>query len=188
MATALLCIATISASAHAEDQYTGIYSSDPHWSGALASYDHTIVPGARIGPVELGATVLSALQHLGEPDRVQRYKYPNGSTVVNYIYNDECINYAWMDEGIAPLVGTNTAGDINIWCDKWTTVGGLHVGSNIQDVVAEIGPYCLHTMEDGTLLLASDTGIWFYAKDRNSPVTLIRVLPPPMTKWYGMCN
>ena len=142
------------------------------------NYDHLIVAGDRIGPVKIGGSVSDAVQHLGNPSLVKHFpNIPNevGSNVVYYWYKDECIGFYWQDPGIDPKIEGYAYG-INVTCDKWSTPGGLHVGSSTKDVNASIGRYCPSNQNDG-LLIASYQGIWYGAKDRNSPVTSIRVMP-----------
>jgi hypothetical protein len=37
------------------------------------------------------------------------------------------------------------------------------------------------------MIIATKEGIWYEAKNRNSPVTIIRVMPV-MDNWGGMCK
>ena len=168
---------------------TGIRSSDPQLVGNRnLNFDHLIVPGERIGPVRMGGTVSDAIQHLGQPDGVNRdaRHIVNNSDEVYYWYTNECIEFVWLDSGVNPTIERSARG-INVSCGKWSTGGGLHVGSLMQDVVAQIGEYCFYRGNDGTLTVETKEGIWFWAKDRNSPVTRITVLPFA-TSWGGDCK
>jgi len=163
-----------------------IKATDPHLVGSRdMNYDHLIVPGDRIGPVRMGGSVSDAIQHLGEPDSVTRF---NGDEVI-YFYKDECIEFTWEDSGVEPQVESGLRG-INVYCDKWATVGGLRVGSSLKEVVSQIGEYCEDNntgSSSGSLMIASKSGIWFWAQDRNSPVSSISVVSA-QTSWNGMCK
>ncbi len=169
---------------------TGVRSSDPQLVGNRnLNYDHLIVPGQRIGPVRMGGTVSDAIQHLGQPNRVNRSTFRGAgysSDEVYYWYTSECIQFTWQDSGVNPEIESGLRG-INVTCDKWSTRGGLHVGSRVQDVVAQLGEYCPTNRDDGTLIVASKEGILFWAKDRNSQVTEISVIPSS-NDWRGLCK
>jgi hypothetical protein len=164
---------------------TGVHASDPHFTGERnMNYDHMIVPGNRIGPVSMGGAVGTVVQHLGKPDTVNRSTFRGpGYTAdeVYYYYNDECISFTWEDSGISPRVESGLRG-INVTCDKWSTADGLHVGSMMSDLDARLSSYCPFNRSDGTLLIETKNGIWFYAKDRNSPISSISVIPA-MNSW-----
>ncbi len=143
------------------------------------SYDHLIVPGERIGPVRMGGSVSGAVQHLGEPDNVVRstFRGPGyDADEVHYLYHDECIQFTWIDSGVEPQVESGLRG-INVYCDKWATANGLHVGSSLRDVISQIGEYCPSNDDDGSLTVETKSGVWFSAQDRNSPVSEISVVP-----------
>ena len=76
---------------------TGVKDSDPHLNGARdMNYDHLVVPGERIGPVALSGNVEDAVQHLGEPDHVNRstFRGPGyDADEVYYYYDNECISF-----------------------------------------------------------------------------------------------
>jgi hypothetical protein len=57
----------------------------------------------------------------------------------------------------------------------------------MQDVNSHVGAYCPSTRPNGTMIIATKEGIWYEAKNRNSPVTIIRVMPV-MDNWGGMCK
>jgi hypothetical protein len=168
----------------------GIKATDPHLVGNRdMSYDHLIVPGNRIGPVQMGSSVSSAVQHLGEPDSVSRSTYRDrnyNADEVHYWYEDDCINFTWEDSGVEPEIESGWRG-INVTCDKWKTADGLHVGSSPRDVISQLGNYCADNRKDGTLVIASKSGVWYWAQDRNSPVSTISVVPSS-TSWNGMCR
>ncbi len=164
----------------------GMKASDPRLTGQRdMNYDHMIIPGDRIGPVRLGGRVSDAVQHLGNPDRVTHFT-SQGEVNYTYFSEGECISFTWSDEGIEPEIEKGWRG-IAVTCDKWSTPSGLHVGSSMKEVNAVIGQYCPTHRKDGSLLVASKSGIWFDAKDRNSPVSIIRVMPV-MDNWGGMCT
>lgn len=168
----------------------GIKDSDPHLVGKRdMNYDHLIVPGDRIGPVGLGSTVSSVVQHLGEPDKVWRstFRGPGyDGDEVSYYYEDECIQFTWMDTGVEPTVERGLRGII-VYCDKWATADGLHVGTSIKDVISHLGQYCPSNFDDGSLLIQTKEGIWYHAPNRNGAVVRILVMPV-MDNWGGACK
>jgi hypothetical protein len=169
---------------------SGSKSSDPHLTGPRnMNYDHLIIAGDRIGPVRMGGSVTDAVQHLGDPNHISRSTFRGPgyyADEVYYFYKDECISFTWMDSGLDPTIEKGLRG-INVTCDKWSTPGGLHVGSSMKDVAAQIGAYCASNRPDGSLIIATKQGIWFEGKDRYSPITIIRVMPV-MDNWGGMCK
>lgn len=169
----------------------GVKSSDPRLAGTRdMNYDHLIIAGQRIGPVSLGGLVMNAVNHLGNPDEVYRSTfrgYGYTSDEVYYYYRkSDCINFVWQDSGIDPRIENGLRG-INVWCDKWSTPDGLHVGSSMQEVSAHLGRYCPTTGPGGALLILTKEGIEYWAKDRNSPVTQITILPAN-TDYFGACK
>lgn len=187
----ILCLAFFMAAYGADKSHSkGLKASDPHLTGARdMNYDHQIIAGDRVGPVRMGGLVTDAVQHLGNPDRVFRstFRGPGYSAdEVYYNYKDECIQFVWQDSGIEPRIENGLRG-INVTCDKWSTPDGLHVGSSMKDVNAHVGRYCPSNRPDGSLIIATKEGIWYEAKDRYSPVTIIRVMPV-MNTWQGMCT
>jgi hypothetical protein len=163
----------------------GLKKSDPQLTGARdMNYDHLIVAGERIGPVKLGGLVSDAVQHLGNPSSV--FRGPGlGGDLVAYIFKDECISFYWADGGIDPQIEAGRA--IGVTCSKWSTPDGLHVGSFMKDVSAHVSRYCASKRDNGSLLIATKEGLWFDAKDRNSPVSTISVMPV-LNSWMGMCK
>jgi hypothetical protein len=168
----------------------GIKDSDPHLVGNRdMRYDHLIVPGERIGPVRMGGSVSDAVQHLGEPDSVSRstFRGPGyDSDEVYYYYTNECVWFTWQDSGIEPKIESGLRG-INVNCDKWSTSSGIHVGMPIKDAISRIGEYCASNRDDGSLIISTKVGIWFEAPNRNSTISIIRVMPVTNT-WGGQCK
>ena len=171
-------------------QNTGVKASDPRLSGTRdMNYDHLIVAGMRVGPVSLGGPVIEAVNHLGEPERVDRstFRGPGyNADEVHYRYKAECIDFTWQDSGIVPNIENGWRG-VNVTCSKWSTSSGLRVGSSMMDVISRIGEYCAHNQSDGELIVATKGGIWFWAENRNSPVERISVVPVA-SDWGGMCK
>ena len=169
---------------------TGRRASDPEINGTRdMNYDHLIVPGDRIGPVKMGGAVSEAVRHLGKPDRINRstFRGPGYSAdEVYYFYDDECIRFTWQDTGIEPVIESGFRG-INVTCGKWKTSTGLHVGSSMSEVNSKIGAYCASTHPDGDLVIMTKEGIWYWTKDRNSPVNQISV-EPVTNNWGGACK
>ena len=169
---------------------SGPKSSDPRLNGPRdMNYDHLIVPGDRVGPVKMGGLVSDAVQHLGNPQKVFRstFRGPGySSDEVYYYYKDECVEFTWEDSGINPRIETGYRG-VNVTCDKWSTSEGLHVGSPMQEVSAHVGQYCPSNRPDGSMIVSTKQGIWYEAKNRNSPITIIRVMPAT-DNWGGMCK
>lgn len=169
---------------------SGQKDSDPHVQGARdMNFDRLIIPGERIGPVRLGGDVKQAVQHLGDPDRVHRstFRGPGYSAdEVYYFYDNDCISFTWLDADVNPKVENGWRG-INVKCDKWATANGIRVGMPVQELVHRIGEYCPQNRDDGSLLIATKQGIWYWARDRNSPVSAISVMPVA-SNWGGMCK
>jgi len=173
---------------HAEGKIKGMRPSDPQYTGPRdMNYDHTIVPGDRVGPAIIGASVRDVLKHLGNPDVVNRQFYFKGSGLPDVVYywytKGECIYFAWNDSGIDPKIafaGTD--------CSQWSLPGGIHVGSSMVDVNSFVGEYCPVTFKDGRFEVFTKTGIAFTAKNRNSPVTRIDVNTAHSGSWNGMCK
>jgi hypothetical protein len=190
-----LCIALVISvgftRAYGGSRSKGAKDSDPHLIGERdMNYDHLIIAGDRIGPVRMGGSVTDAVKHLGNPDRVFRSTfrgpgYSSDEVYYNY-YKENCIQFVWTDSGIDPTIEKGLRG-INVTCATWSTPGGLHVGSSMQDVAAQIGQYCPSNRPDGSMIISTKNGIWFEAKNRYSPVTIIRVMPV-MDNWGGMCK
>ena len=168
----------------------GIKDSDPHLVGKRdMNYDHLIVPGVRIGPVGLGSPVSNVVQHLGEPSNVTRstFRGPGyDADEVTYYYDDECIQFTWMDSGIEPTVENGLRG-INVYCGKWSTADGIHVGTPIKDLISHLGQYCPSNRDDGSLLITTKEGIWYEAPNRNGAISRILVMPV-MDNWGGICK
>lgn len=169
---------------------TGVKSSDPQFTGQRdMNFDRLIVPGQRVGPVALGGDVRRAIGHLGRPDRVNRstFRGPGyDADEVYYYYADECIRFTWSDRGVNPTIQTGWRG-INVTCPKWTTAEGIRVGMPIPEVVARLRvPYCAHS-SGGRFMILTKQGIWFWARDRNSPVSEISVVPSS-NDWGGACK
>lgn len=168
----------------------GLKASDPHLTGARdMNYDHLIIAGDRVGPVQMGGLVSDAVQHLGNPDSVFRstFRGPGySSDEVYYNYKEECIQFTWQDSGLDPRIEKGLRG-VNVTCGKWSTPDGLHVGSSMKEVNSHVGRYCASNRPNGSLIIATKEGIWYEAKDRYSPITIIRVMPV-MNNWGGMCT
>lgn len=167
-----------------------IKASDPHLVGSRdMTYDHLIVPGVRIGPARMGGSVSYAVQHLGEPDHVTRstFRGPGyNADEVYYRYTDECLTFTWQDSRIDPEIESGYRG-INVTCAKWATSDGIRVGTPIRDVIPRLGEYCASNRDDGSLIISTKGGIWFEAENRNSTVSIIRVMPVT-NDWGGMCK
>jgi hypothetical protein len=168
----------------------GLKSSDPQYDGPLdTNYDHVIVPGQRIGPVQLGASVRDALRHLGNPDSVGRFVCggirPCPPDQVFYWYTkNECLVFSFTDKGLDPIITGVTAN-----CDKWSTRDGLHVGFPMPDLANRLGEYCpvQFTSKGHIFGIFTKEGIDFRGKNRNSPVTEINVAEA-RSSWNGMCR
>lgn len=164
---------------------TGVKDSDPHMSGPRdMNYDHLVVPGERIGPVGLGGDVGYAIQHLGEPDHVNRstFRGPGyDADEVYYFYDNECVSFTWIDSGVNPQIEKGWRG-INASCDKWSTRGGVHVGMALRDALRMlandgINRWCETTRKDGEILVMTLEGLWLEAPNRNGNVTRMLVMP-----------
>ena len=169
----------------------GIRDSDPHLTGPRdMNYDHLIVPGQRVGPAWLSGSVRQTLSHLGNPDRGSRstFRGPGyDADEVYYYYDDECISFTWQDKGVDPLIENGWRG-INVTCDKWQTASGVRVGMSVQDVIGRIGNYCTATDPDGSLTVVEQAGTFYRAKNRNSPIYMISVIPAMADFGATGCN
>ncbi len=180
--------------AHAGPVKKGAKSSDPRLTGPRdMNYDHTIVPGVRIGPVRLAGLVSDAVQHLGNPDKVWRIRLPNSSSdEVYYWYKDECISFSWQDQGIDPTIDSVDWARfaIEVWCNKWSTPDGIQVGTSMSDLSRHLGDYCPSNGDfanGDTLMIVTKQGASYYSKGRNSPIDSI-IVEPAMDTWHGMCK
>lgn len=109
--------------------------------------------------------------------------FHDNSGTASYLYKDECISFFWVDSGIDPRIMKKGNPGITVHCDKWSTPDGLHVGSSMKEVGARIGQYC-PTNRNNRFIIYTKVGIAYEAKDRNSPVSLILVIPV-MDSWDG---
>lgn len=170
---------------------SGLRPSDPQYDGPRdMNYDHVIIPGDRIGPMRLGGSVRDALRHLGNPDIVSREVCggvrPCPPDTLYYWYTkNECTFFSFTDSGIDPEITSMGA-----TCVKWSTQDGVHVGTPMSELSSRLGVYCAVTMNsrgDHNLRILTKQGIWYEAKNRNSPVTMIGV-QPAMNTWNGICR
>jgi hypothetical protein len=187
-----LCFALVITAGHVRvygsSHSKGLKSSDPQLSGARdMNYDRLIIAGDRVGPVRMGGLVSDAVQHLGNPDSVIHDYFHDNSGVASYWYKEECIGFFWEDSGIDPRIKKEGSPGITVHCDKWSTPDGLHVGSSMKDVSAHIRQYC-PTNRDNRFIIYTKEGIAYEAKDRNSPVTLIHVIPVMNSQYNGLCT
>jgi hypothetical protein len=164
---------------------SGVRDSDPHLNGPRdMNYDHVIVPGDRIGPVSMGGRVEDAIQHLGEPDKVNRstFRGPGyNADEVYYFYKNECIRFVWIDSGVSPVIESGWRG-INVTCSKWSTRGGVHVGLPLRDALRllandGINRWCETTNNSREITILTLEGVWLEAPNRNGNVTRILVMP-----------
>ena len=148
----------------------------PSWPHLLGSrdmnYDDLVVPGLRIGPVVLGGNVSDAVRHLGNPDSVNTRTQGGRSDLVQYVYKDECVLFDWWDEGPNPKVSM----EVDTTCAKWHTSSGIRVGSLPIDAVSILTDYCnRNTSGDSEWWIETKEGLWFWARNRDSPIFQIRV-------------
>lgn len=142
------------------------------------TFDNQIVPGLRIGPVALDGPVDTIVARLGKPDKERRFGIPQFHEVL-WVYDRACINFTWQDQGLRPAVEHGLRG-INVWCSRWATAEGVHVGSTIQEVVQALGkPDVVEgcTPEKPVCTLEYYKGLWLWVKNRNSPVYMVSVVP-----------
>ncbi|HLH31079.1 MAG TPA: hypothetical protein VKY31_07735 [Terriglobia bacterium] len=151
-------------------------------------YDTHIMPGERIGPVEVGGSALEAVKYLGNPDEIllQPVTDADGNKVtgdnVEYIYKKECIWFDWRDEGLDPKVYSVTA-----TCGQWRTILGAGVGDTPQKLTSIAPQVCSSIFDNGELHVEMKTGLSFYAKNRYGPITQITVVPAH-DKFFGCAN
>ena len=146
------------------------------------SFDNLIVPGDRIGPVAMGKAVSEIVGQLGKPDKEWRSKFRGpgyDADEVHYIYNRYGIWFTWMDKGLQPVVESGLRG-VCVDSNRWRTYKGLRVGCSIQDVINAYGdPDHLFgaTTDKPECTLWYNSGIVFQAKNRNSPIYCIYIVP-----------
>jgi hypothetical protein len=149
---------------------------------ANSSFDNLIVPGDRIGPVGMGKAVSEIVRQLGKPDKEWRSKFRGpgyDADEVHYIYNRYGIWFTWMDKGLQPVVESGLRG-ICVDSNRWRTSKGLRVGCSIQDVINAYGdPDHVFgaTTDKPECTLWYNSGIVFQAKNRNSPIYCIYIVP-----------
>ena len=120
-------------------------------------------PASALAPVSLGGSVQDAVNHLGEPNRVNRSRFRGpgySSDEVTYFYDDECISFTWEDSGLDPKIESGLRG-INVSCNRWSLSNGIRVGSTMQELNATLGHYCPSTNSDGKMFIESKDGIWY---------------------------
>jgi len=146
-------------------------------SAPIGNFDTLIVPGQRIGPVAMGKSVAEIVSQLGKPDYNQQTTRYAGE--VTYTYTRYGIWFCWNDQGLQPVVETGLRG-INVDSNRWATAEGIRVGNSIQDVIQAYGkPDHLFgaTIDKPECTLWYNSGINFRAKNRNSPIYEISVVP-----------
>ena len=169
---------------------SGPRSSDPRLNGPRdMNYDHQIVAGDRVGPVKMGGLVSETVQHLGNPTgrSAAHIAAPailrmRSITTTKTNASSSLGGFRHRSPRLKPVMR-----GINVTCDRWSTPDGLHVGSSMKDVSAHIGQYCPSNRPNGSMIISTKQGIWFEAKDRNSPITIIRVMPASDNRG-GMCK
>ena len=152
-------------------------------SSAPPDYDKLIVPGDRIGPVAMGGYVDEIVKKLGKPSKEYRCTFRGPGYDADEVYDSYkksgiwFIWFTWIDKDLRPIVESGLRG-ISTQSDYWSTSNGIHVGSSIQEVEAVYGePYNFIIHDKQQSILEYDNGIWFYVKDRNSPVFQITIMP-----------
>jgi len=175
----LLVFASSALAAGEWHRHVKMKSSWPHLNGPRdMNYDHSIVPGVRVGPVSLGGSVTEAVHHLGNPDQINLSTFGGRyADEVYYHYDSECIQFVWQDEGIDPTVENGLRG-IVAFCDRWSTSTGIHVGMTPAEAVSHLdGEYCTFNRDNGEIQVETRDGMFLMAKDRYSPIHDIGVVP-----------
>lgn len=148
-----------------------------------ADYDNLIVPGQRIGPVSMGGYVDEIVRKLGKPNKIRRNTFRGPGYDADEVYYSYKKNgnwfiwFTWEDKGFRPVVESGLRG-INTQSNYWVTAKGVHVGSSAQDVVIAYGEPYHYLIEDKQESVMEYDGIWFWVKDRESPVYQISIVPP----------
>jgi hypothetical protein len=149
---------------------------------ASSGFDNLIAPGDRIGPVAMGKAVSEIVKQLGKPDKERHDKFRGpgyDADEVLYVYNRYGIWFFWMDKGLQPVVESGLRG-ICVDQPRWRTSKGIHVGNSIQDVIRAYGePDHVFgaTTDKPECKLWYNSGVVFVAKNRNSPINCIYVVP-----------
>ncbi|MGQ0547552.1 MAG: hypothetical protein ACT4P3_19855 [Betaproteobacteria bacterium] len=146
-------------------------------------FDKLIVPAVRIGPVAPGGYVDEVVKKLGEPDRTRLNTRRGGpgfdADSYIHVYNRYCINFPWFDKGLRPTIAYGFWG-VNATCNRWKTEKGISVGSTIAEVIAAYGEPNKASgcgASDDDCVLMYNSGIWFRARDRRSPIREINIVP-----------
>lgn len=147
------------------------------------SFDTTIIPGLRVGPVAMGGYVDEIVARFGKPDRQERstFRGPGyDADEVYYYYDRYCTRFTFYDKGLRPQVQSGMRG-IHATCNRWALANGLRVGSSIQDVVRVMGEpgkvFDCKSGREAECALWYTSGVVFKTRDRNSPVYDIYIVP-----------
>jgi hypothetical protein len=142
-------------------------------------YDHLIIAGQRIGPVNIDQPVSEVIKHLGST------KYVFGGDPLTpasrrQYYDSECIQFYWDDRGLEPKIRSG----VTVFCAKWNTPNGSSVGMTIQQIIQKEGNgYVIYGTCTGATKTFGDScilqypGLVFWAGSRNVPIDHIIVFP-----------
>jgi hypothetical protein len=138
-------------------------------SQPASTYDNRIVPGARIGPVELGGTPTDVETALGRPAEIKRGDY------IIYSYKfPACLTIWWTDRGLSP-----GAWKIVARCDRWQTANGARVGLPMRDAAAATGTPDYEKCDNKYCHICYPDGLCFESAGREKPVRAVIVTRPP---------
>jgi hypothetical protein len=149
----------------------GLQPSDTQFSGKPdLNYDHIIVPGKRIGPVEFGGSVKAALAHLGNPDKVE--DYASDHSVLWYTFSSECLTLIFNDNNLDPTVA-----DVSVRCDKWATKTGIRVGLTVDQAIEKLSleTASCAVLSGKTVYIIDKRGMMLFALHKNAPIRDIRI-------------
>ena len=158
---------------------------------AVASADHLIVPGQRIGPVRLGMFRDDVLETLGQPNEMQPVKYSPGRQKWTYTRLNLIV---YISGGAAPSVDEVTTvcwlngKEGNVIEAEWSNVDspntvfqtseGLDLGSSSFEVRRKFGNYPLR-YSIGHIMDYETIGVQFTVTREHEPrVVRISVAPP----------
>jgi hypothetical protein len=158
---------------------------------AVASSDHLIVPGQRIGPIRLGMFRDDVLETLGQPNEERTLKYANGRekwtytrlNLMVYISSgavpsvDEVTILCWLNGKEGTLTDAEWS-DVDLPGTVFQTSEGLQLGTTSLEVRRKFDSYPLR-YGTGFIMDYETLGVQFTVTREHKPrVVRISVTPP----------
>jgi hypothetical protein len=156
---------------------------------AMASSDHLIVPGERIGPIRLGMGMDEVAATLGQPDVA--YKPFTGHDFVtwNYLSLNLIVNFsegaaptvtsikttAWSRSGQALPLASSTWADFNPINAVFQTANGVELGSTSFEAARAYSSYSYQQDSYSTEMNFNKLGIQFVIEQADHKITCISI-------------